>query len=124
MMLLLLSRPPSGAVPASSVEWLRPSAIFDSPVLFAHAQAVGSVTQGNLGDSWFLSAVGILAATPELLRQLFVTTGQEAQVNGAWSGRVLVHTVVVVVVDTCCVMDSRRLCGCGWLMYCVPWWWS
>ncbi len=74
------SRPPSGTMPANMVEWLRPSEFLESPVLFAAGDAVGSVTQGAIGNGWFLSAVAILSSQPALLKQLFVPTGQEAQV--------------------------------------------
>ncbi len=67
-------------MPASAVDWLRPSELSDAPVLFGAGDRLGGVTQGSLCDRWFLNAVGILASQPKLLQELFVRTGQEAQV--------------------------------------------
>eukprot|EP00753_Platysulcus_tardus_P000361 PLAT10367.1.p1 GENE.PLAT10367.1~~PLAT10367.1.p1 ORF type:complete len:723 (-),score=420.00 PLAT10367.1:102-2270(-) len=72
--------PPCGAPPAHTVRWLRPAEICPGePQLFIGGLGSADVIQGQLGDCWFLSALSVMASRPELLHQLFVTTGQEAQ---------------------------------------------
>eukprot|EP00949_MAST-11_sp_MAST-11-sp1_P000725 g725.t1 len=75
------TRPPRGALPADLIKWCRISAGevqgMDAPQLFPQKQQpfLCNVVQGQLGDRWFLSALGALAQARcmEKLERLFVS---------------------------------------------------
>lgn len=55
-------------------KWVRPDELSHKPVVFANGISPGDVSQGALGDCWFLGAVCCLATYPELVERLFVNT--------------------------------------------------
>lgn len=71
--------PPAGLPGAgAALVWKRPEDfMMATPKLFKDETGFGSLVQGALGDSWFLSAVATLMASPNAIRKLFVATGQE-----------------------------------------------
>ncbi|CAM9516779.1 unnamed protein product [Ectocarpus sp. 6 AP-2014] len=71
---------PPGIPPGEAVRWLRPSEVAGGEaVLFVgDVPGDGPMVPGQLADQWLLSAIGILTGRPQLLRSLFVPTGQEA----------------------------------------------
>lgn len=69
--------PPLGAIPAEEVCWLRPEEFMPGTPKLFDPKTIGSVVQGQLSDSWLLSALSALASKPAMLRSIFVPTGQE-----------------------------------------------
>jgi Ca2+-binding EF-hand superfamily protein len=62
---------PSKAAPIT--QWRRASELSSNPRLFVDTIDEGDVMQGALGDCWFLSALSVLATSPDdLVRNLFV----------------------------------------------------
>lgn len=63
---------------AAVTRWRRTTEISQNPQLFVDTIDEGDVVQGALGDCWFLSALSVLATSPEdLVRQLFVSSHPE-----------------------------------------------
>ena len=56
------------------LEWCRVNELFDSEnySVFSNGIAVEDIVQGNLGDCYFLSAIGSLCKFPKLLENLFL----------------------------------------------------
>jgi hypothetical protein len=52
--------------------WKRPSEWCRNPVIFKDDASPGDITQGQLGDCWLLSALGVVAVRPAILKHLFV----------------------------------------------------
>ncbi len=76
-----IDRPPAGMPPQTTIEWLRPKEFCpDSPVLFTPGPAAGSLKTGSIANKWFASALAIVASknNGELVKKLFVNTGQES----------------------------------------------
>lgn len=74
-----ISTPPSGMVPASTVEWLRPSHFCpDSPTLFSDGPLANTFRPGSSANKWFISALNIVASNFSLIQNIFVHTGQES----------------------------------------------
>ena len=73
-----IDRPPAGMPPASTVEWLRPSSFCpDSPTLFTSGSLANGLKPGSISNKWFLSALHIVSSNMNLIKNLFVHTGQE-----------------------------------------------
>eukprot|EP00939_MAST-03C_sp_MAST-3C-sp1_P005232 g5232.t1 len=80
------SKPNARRLAGRVTQWLRPSKM-RSPshgsvpkesewAVFRGDPRASDVNQGELGDCWFLSSLAVLAAYPELIRRLLVTTGK------------------------------------------------
>ncbi|GMI46662.1 hypothetical protein TrCOL_g1613 [Triparma columacea] len=70
--------PPSGMLPVSTVEWLRPNQFCpDTPTLFSDGPLANRFCPGPASNKWFLSALHIVASNFSLIKNLFVHTGQE-----------------------------------------------
>jgi len=54
--------------------WKRPSEWCRNPVIFKDDASPGDIEQGQLGDCWLLSALGVVAVKPAILKHLFVKT--------------------------------------------------
>lgn len=84
-----VSSPPKGMVPPDSIQWLRSDEVLIEEAsvhkLFAGGLMEGDIRQGQIANSWFVSALAILAGRPDLLKELFVPTGQES--NGRYCVR-------------------------------------
>lgn len=52
--------------------WRRPSEWCKNPVIFKDDASPGDIEQGQLGDCWLLSALGVVAVKPAILKHLFV----------------------------------------------------
>lgn len=52
--------------------WRRPSEWCKNPVLFKDDASPGDIEQGQLGDCWLLSALGVVAVKSAILKHLFV----------------------------------------------------
>lgn len=52
--------------------WRRPSEWCKNPVIFKDDASPGDIEQGQLGDCWLLSALGVVAMKPAILKHLFV----------------------------------------------------
>ena len=73
-----IDRPPAGMPPGTTVDWLRPSTFCpEDPVLFTADPTANSLRTGSISNRWFLSALSLLTAQPQLVKNLFVHTGQE-----------------------------------------------
>ena len=49
-------------IPVNRIEWYKPEDIAKEPTIFKNIEKTNQVVQGNLGDSWLLSAFGILGS--------------------------------------------------------------
>lgn len=56
--------------------WKRPSEWCRNPVIFKDDASPGDIEQGQLGDCWLLSALGVVAVKPAILKHLFVKTDE------------------------------------------------
>lgn len=52
--------------------WRRPSEWCKNPTLTKDDASPGDIEQGQLGDCWILSALGVVAVRPQILKHLFV----------------------------------------------------
>lgn len=57
--------------------WRRPSEWCRNPVIFKDDASPGDIEQGQLGDCWLLSALGVVAVKSAILKHLFVKTDSE-----------------------------------------------
>jgi Ca2+-binding EF-hand superfamily protein len=74
-----IDRPPAGLPPGTTIEWRRPSAFCpEDPVLFTAGPAKDQLRPGSMSNKWFVSALALVSANPQLVKNLFVHTGQES----------------------------------------------
>jgi hypothetical protein len=80
-----LADAPDGMPPSSTIRWLRPKQFCTGkPKLYSDGSlgkhvgdGYGGLKQGQMANLWFLNALSLVASRPNLLRNLFVWTGQE-----------------------------------------------
>ena len=74
-----IERPPSGLMPYSAIEWLRPEQFCpNEPVLFTDGALKNGIEPGSIANKWFLSALAMVSSNMNLIQNLFVHTGQES----------------------------------------------
>jgi len=79
---------PDGMPPSNTIRWLRPKqfCLGGKPKLYSDGGlgktlgngGFGGIKQGQMANLWFLNALSLVASRPNLLRSLFVWTGQES----------------------------------------------
>lgn len=69
-----LEEKPKDSPEPHQIEWKRPCDIAKKPFLFPESGVIGDLVQGLLADCWLLSAVAVVAAKPELLKKIFLST--------------------------------------------------
>ncbi|HMY67815.1 MAG TPA: C2 family cysteine protease [Leptospiraceae bacterium] len=65
----------------SEVEWIKAEEIFEDGELFGEI-STDDVSQGSMGNCWFISAIAALAEFPDLVQNLFIT--QEIPEDGRY----------------------------------------
>ncbi|EIN09365.1 cysteine proteinase [Punctularia strigosozonata HHB-11173 SS5] len=61
---------------------MRPYQIFEKPEFFIDGASSGDISQGALGDCWFLSAVATVATVPKLIDRICVARDGQVGVYG------------------------------------------
>jgi hypothetical protein len=92
-----------------NLKWKRASEILCNPKVFEDGLEFKDITQGNIGDCYFLSAVTALVEFPQLIKQLFKTPQNQGNgyyeiilfLNGKWQ--------VVIVDDYVPVNDDGTI---------------
>lgn len=82
-------QPPRGALPADMIEWnsickleidgISSPALFGPGVPGVPAEPTAHVVQGALKNCWFIGACGVLATKPNLVKELFVGSRDNAE---------------------------------------------
>uniref|UniRef100_A0A8R1XSZ6 Calpain catalytic domain-containing protein n=1 Tax=Onchocerca volvulus TaxID=6282 RepID=A0A8R1XSZ6_ONCVO len=75
------------ANPEINIIWKRPGEIVDNPQLFVEGATANDVTQGTLGNCWFVSACSALTHNQALLKKVIPdSNGQEWTENNKYCG--------------------------------------
>ena len=110
--------PPRGDMLPENIQWRRlPNLLSNTetvtPVLFADDVQPSCAVPGKFANEWFIAALNILLAKPQVVRSLFLSTGQE-QSHGRYCVRFYKDGIVrrVIVDDVLpCTQLGTPLCS-------------
>ncbi|VDM99133.1 unnamed protein product [Thelazia callipaeda] len=68
--------------PEIDITWKRPGELVDNPQLFVEGATPNDVTQGILGNCWFVSACSALTHNQELLQKVIPNANEQEWTNG------------------------------------------
>jgi hypothetical protein len=97
-------------ITSKATDWKRPCQLIDNPCFITGGMTADDIHQGNIGNCYFISALGALCQRPDLITQCFVSQDMRPlkvffKTND--------HKVTITVDDLPVNSWGRLVCGCS-----------